>query len=127
MGWTEVLPDLADKGWVSGDFFFLASFIVVVSWTLLQVPQHAECNCSLVHVDSLQSVGVSDSYSCRMGLTELIFHLLPASQISVAVLLDSFLTARTEKTQEIQVSCLHAPLYLILYCNKISSANGEIR
>ncbi len=37
VGWTDVLPDLADNGEVGGDFFFLASFIVIVSWTLLQV------------------------------------------------------------------------------------------
>jgi hypothetical protein len=37
VGWTEVLPDLSDHGFVGTDFYFLASFIVVVSWTLLQV------------------------------------------------------------------------------------------
>jgi hypothetical protein len=37
VGWTEVLPDLANSGTVDADFFFLASFIVIVSWTLLQV------------------------------------------------------------------------------------------
>jgi hypothetical protein len=37
VGWTEVLPDLADSGSVNADFYFLASFIVIVSWTLLQV------------------------------------------------------------------------------------------
>jgi hypothetical protein len=37
VGWTEVLPDLAFDGEVNADFYFLAGFIVVVSWTLLQV------------------------------------------------------------------------------------------
>ena len=44
VGWTEVLPALASKGWVSGDFFFLASFILVVCWTLLQVMHKPNLN-----------------------------------------------------------------------------------
>ena len=35
--WSDVMPELYAAGEIQSDFYFLASFIVVMCWTLLQV------------------------------------------------------------------------------------------
>ena len=36
-GWTDVLQDLGQGGSIGADFFFIATFMVIMNWTLLQV------------------------------------------------------------------------------------------